>query len=130
MRKISLSRVFLTPYALRTVSSPLIMVKRGFSVWSNVTLGPDDPILGVTQAFNKDTSPNKMNLGVGAYRDDNNKPFVLPTVGKVMVFLALVETLFAVGRWWPIRMINDVVVVRVTLQPNTHSLLHRRRLSF
>jgi len=43
---------------------------------------PDDPILGVTQAFNKDTSPNKMNLGVGAYRDDSNKPFVLPTVRK------------------------------------------------
>lgn|ERR1711974_31107 len=42
--------------------------------------GPPDPILGVTQAFLKDTSPDKINLGVGAYRDDNNKPHVLPVV--------------------------------------------------
>lgn len=42
-----------------------------------------DPILGVTEAFKKDTSPNKMNLGVGAYRDDNGKPFVLECVRKV-----------------------------------------------
>jgi aspartate aminotransferase len=45
-----------------------------------VPKGPEDPILGVTLAFNKDTSPKKMNLGVGAYRDDNNKPYILPTV--------------------------------------------------
>ena len=52
--------------------------KRQF--WSKVPLGPDDPILGVTIAFNKDTSPKKINLGVGAYRDDNGKPFVLECV--------------------------------------------------
>ena len=33
-------------------------------------MGPPDAILGVTEAFKKDTNPNKMNLGVGAYRDD------------------------------------------------------------
>jgi len=59
---------------------------RGYStdgVWWHVPKGPEDPILGVTLAFNKDTSPNKMNLGVGAYRDDNGKPYILPTVRKV-----------------------------------------------
>ena len=30
-----------------------------------------------------DTFPDKVNLGVGAYRDDNNKPWVLPVVKKV-----------------------------------------------
>ncbi|KAA0189371.1 hypothetical protein HAZT_HAZT008646 [Hyalella azteca] len=45
-------------------------------------MGPPDAILGVTEAFKKDTNPNKINLGVGAYRDDNNKPFVLPSVRK------------------------------------------------
>lgn len=45
-------------------------------------MGPPDAILGVSEAFKKDTSPNKINLGVGAYRDDNNKPFVLPSVRK------------------------------------------------
>ncbi|KAJ1678245.1 aspartate transaminase aat1, partial [Spiromyces aspiralis] len=41
---------------------------------------PPDPILGVTEAFKKDSDPNKINLGVGAYRDDSGKPYVLPSV--------------------------------------------------
>jgi len=54
--------------------------KRSNSVWSKVQMGPEDPILGVSVAFNKDTDTRKINLGVGAYRDDNGKPFVLPSV--------------------------------------------------
>lgn len=46
-------------------------------------MGPPDPILGVTEAFKRDTNPKKMNLGVGAYRDDQGKPFVLKSVRKV-----------------------------------------------
>ena len=48
-------------------------------------LGPPDAILGITEAFKKCDNPNKINLGVGAYRDDNGKPFVLPTVKEVCV---------------------------------------------
>lgn len=43
-------------------------------------MGPPDPILGISEAFKRDTDPRKVNLGVGAYRDDNNKPWVLPSV--------------------------------------------------
>ena len=46
-------------------------------------MGPPDPILGVSEAFKKDSNPKKMNLGVGAYRDDQGKPFVLSCVRKV-----------------------------------------------
>lgn len=46
-------------------------------------MGPPDPILGVTEAYKKDANPKKINLGVGAYRDDNGKPFVLPSVKQV-----------------------------------------------
>jgi hypothetical protein len=53
------------------------------SWWTNVELGPPDAILGVTEAFKKDTNPQKINLGVGAYRDDSGKPYVLPSVKKV-----------------------------------------------
>ena len=38
--------------------------------WSQVEMGPPDAILGVTEAFKADKNPNKINLGVGAYRDD------------------------------------------------------------
>ncbi|KAF2359213.1 Aminotransferase class I/classII [Trinorchestia longiramus] len=58
------------------------------SVWSNVEMGPPDAILGVTEAFKKDSNPNKINLGVGAYRDDNNKPFVLPSVRKAEAIIS------------------------------------------
>ena len=53
------------------------------NVWSGLKLGPPDPILGVTQAFLADKNPKKINLGVGAYRDDNGKPFVLNCVKEV-----------------------------------------------
>ena len=43
-------------------------------------MGPPDAILGVTEAFKRDTNPKKVNLGVGAYRDDQGKPYVLPSV--------------------------------------------------
>lgn len=48
-------------------------------------MGPPDPILGVSEAFKKDSNPKKMNLGVGAYRDDQGKPFVLSCVRKVQL---------------------------------------------
>ena len=44
--------------------------------------GPVDPILGISEAFKKDKNPRKVNLGVGAYRDDNGKPVILPSVAK------------------------------------------------
>eukprot|EP01088_Endostelium_zonatum_P008609 TRINITY_DN21762_c0_g1_i1.p1 TRINITY_DN21762_c0_g1~~TRINITY_DN21762_c0_g1_i1.p1 ORF type:complete len:432 (+),score=103.40 TRINITY_DN21762_c0_g1_i1:65-1360(+) len=56
------------------------VAKRSASHWANVEVGPEDPILGITVAFNNDTDPRKINLGVGAYRDDNGKPFVLDSV--------------------------------------------------
>ncbi|CAH0557881.1 unnamed protein product [Brassicogethes aeneus] len=55
---------------------------RAMSWWSQVAMGPPDAILGVTEAFKSDTNPKKINLGVGAYRDDDGKPFVLPSVKK------------------------------------------------
>ena len=50
------------------------------SVWSELTPAPADPILGLNDAFKKDQTPNKVLLGMGAYRDDDNKPYVLPCV--------------------------------------------------
>ncbi len=50
------------------------------SVWKDVTQGPADPILGVGVNFLASKSPKKINLGVGAYRDNDNKPWRLPSV--------------------------------------------------
>ena len=43
------------------------------SMFSAVELAPRDPILGINDAFAADTNPNKVNLGVGVYYDDNGK---------------------------------------------------------
>eukprot|EP00300_Choanocystis_sp_HF-7_P037252 c5329_g1_i2.p1 GENE.c5329_g1_i2~~c5329_g1_i2.p1 ORF type:complete len:412 (+),score=99.62 c5329_g1_i2:1-1236(+) len=48
--------------------------------FKHVPLQPPDPIFGITNAHNADPNPNKVNLGVGAYRDDEGKPWVLPVV--------------------------------------------------
>ncbi|PPQ64422.1 hypothetical protein CVT26_002129 [Gymnopilus dilepis] len=55
---------------------------RAVSTWSAVPAGPPDPILGVTEAFKADKDPRKINLGVGAYRDEQGKPYILPSVKK------------------------------------------------
>jgi aspartate/tyrosine/aromatic aminotransferase len=42
-----------------------------------------DPILGTAIAYKADTDKNKINLGIGAYRDDNGNPYVFEVVRKV-----------------------------------------------
>ncbi|HAA76253.1 TPA: aromatic amino acid aminotransferase [Candidatus Latescibacteria bacterium] len=41
---------------------------------------PPDPILGLTTAFNADPNPNKINLGVGVYKDDDGNTPVFKSV--------------------------------------------------
>jgi aromatic-amino-acid transaminase len=47
-----------------------------------VEMAPSDPILGVTETYNADPNPNKVNLGVGVYYDDNGKVPVLECVRR------------------------------------------------
>jgi len=50
------------------------------SLFSDVAAAPADPILGLTEKFNADTDPNKVNLGVGVYQDASGK---LPLLAAV-----------------------------------------------
>ena len=70
-------------FAARSLAARQPMVTRSVSAWATVPAGPPDAILGVTEAFKADTDPKKINLGVGAYRDAQGKPYVLPSVRKV-----------------------------------------------
>ncbi|MDQ2963908.1 MAG: aspartate/tyrosine/aromatic aminotransferase [Pseudomonadota bacterium] len=49
---------------------------------SAVEMAPRDPILGVSEAFHADPNPNKVNLGVGVYYDDNGKVPLLECVQR------------------------------------------------
>lgn len=50
--------------------------------WKDVPLGPPDVILGIFEAFKEDTNPYKIDLTVGAYRDNLGKPYVLRSILK------------------------------------------------
>lgn len=50
---------------------------------ANVAAAPEDPLFGLMKAFREDPSEKKVDLGIGAYRDNNAKPWILPVVKKV-----------------------------------------------
>lgn len=52
------------------------------SVWEKLEPAPSDPVFGLIHFFLQDSNPKKVLLGVGAYRDDNGKPYVLDCVRK------------------------------------------------
>jgi aromatic-amino-acid transaminase len=52
------------------------------SLLSAIQMAPRDPILGLTEAFNVDRNPKKVNLGVGVYYDDDGKVPLLECVRR------------------------------------------------
>ena len=50
------------------------------SPWAGFAMAPLDPIVGLNESYNLDDFPQKVIVGVGAYRDDAGKPYVLPCV--------------------------------------------------
>ncbi len=52
------------------------------SLFSAVEMAPRDPILGLNEQYAADTNPNKVNLGVGVYFDDNGKLPLLQCVQR------------------------------------------------
>jgi len=66
-------------FPIRSLTSKIVFT----NVFAKVPMAPPDPIIGVNQAFLSDPDNRKVNLGVGAYRDDNNKPYIFKVVKKV-----------------------------------------------
>lgn len=58
------------------------------TVFSHLELASHDPILGVTEAYNADPNPRKVNLGVGVYTDDEGRVPVLECVRRAEQQLA------------------------------------------
>ena len=50
------------------------------SLFTAIEMAPRDPILGITEGFNADKNPAKVNLGVGVYCDDAGKVPLLQCV--------------------------------------------------
>jgi len=65
---------------IHTSSSRPINNQLQMSYLDEVPLGPPDAILGIAAEFRASTNPQKVNVCVGAYRDENGQPWVLPSV--------------------------------------------------
>ncbi|KAF8774442.1 Aspartate aminotransferase like protein [Argiope bruennichi] len=49
---------------------------------------PTIEVFALRNAFDKDSFPDKVDLGIGAYRTDEGQPWVLPVVRKIEQVLA------------------------------------------
>ncbi len=49
-------------------------------MWKKIEPAPADAILGLTEAFKKETNPKKVNLGVGVYKDDQGTTPILKCI--------------------------------------------------
>ncbi|EEC43248.1 aspartate aminotransferase [Phaeodactylum tricornutum CCAP 1055/1] len=74
-----ISQSFLRPTA-RCVSASSRVRFMSASPWADYEMAPFDPIIGLNEEYSKDDFPQKVIVGVGAYRDGNGKPYVLPCV--------------------------------------------------
>ncbi|NLX07159.1 MAG: aspartate/tyrosine/aromatic aminotransferase [Phycisphaerae bacterium] len=57
-------------------------------MFEKLEMAPPDPILGLTEAFNKDPNPDKINLGVGVYQDATGKTPVFSAVARAEKVMA------------------------------------------
>ena len=51
-------------------------------MFEKLEMAPADPILGLTEAYNNDPNPNKINLGVGVYKDETGVTPIMTAVAK------------------------------------------------
>jgi len=63
------------------------------SVFANVQMAPPIEVFALSKLYNECTNENKVNLGVGAYRTDEGKPWVLPVVSDAEKSMAEDKTL-------------------------------------
>ena len=58
------------------------------SMFDCATSAPPIEVFQLGREFQADTAPEKVSLGVGAYRTDEGKPWILPCVKKAEAVLA------------------------------------------
>ncbi|KAG0665790.1 aspartate transaminase aat1 [Maudiozyma exigua] len=78
-------RIFSHPFNFPVVRRQLyrnIKTSKPLSLLNQIELAPPDKILGLTETFNNDQNPNKVNLTVGIYKDNFGKVTTFPSISK------------------------------------------------
>ena len=52
------------------------------TIWEQHAAAPPDPVFGLIHGFLADKNPDKVLLGVGIYKGEDGKPYILNTVKK------------------------------------------------
>lgn len=66
-------------------ASPAVVAPKNASTGFVIQQAPADPLFGLMAKCKADSFENKVDLGVGAYRDNEGKPWILPVVRKVCI---------------------------------------------
>ncbi|CAG5136685.1 unnamed protein product, partial [Candidula unifasciata] len=96
------------------------------SVFKNVESAAPIEVFQLTKLFTDCQSPNKVNLGVGAYRDEDGKPWVLPVVRAAELQMANDKTLN--HEYLPVAGLPDfrVAANRLMLGPDHKAIVENR----
>lgn len=72
----------------RLLSSNATAASGGASKFDHIELAPPDEIFNTAARYKADSNEKKVDLGIGAYRDNNGKPLVLNVVRKAEDIIA------------------------------------------
>ena len=97
-------------------------------LFAAIEMAPRDPILGITEAFNADQHPEKTNLGVGVYYDDNGK---VPLLGCVQKAESLIMEKLAPRTYLPIEGLAayDKAVQELVFGANSEVVTSKRAIT-
>lgn len=79
----SINNKYIVASSIRSFSN----LNNHINAWNQIPLAPPDKILGISEAYVKDVNSKKINLGVGAYRSNEGKPIIFPSVKKAETIL-------------------------------------------
>ncbi|MEY4467153.1 MAG: hypothetical protein RIR21_946 [Pseudomonadota bacterium] len=121
--------------AFRTWESPFLIfdvstmtAPHSAPLFAAIEMAPRDPILGITEAFNADQHPEKTNLGVGVYYDDNGK---VPLLGCVQKAESLLMEKLAPRTYLPIEGLAayDKAVQELVFGANSEVVTSKRAIT-
>jgi aspartate aminotransferase/aromatic-amino-acid transaminase len=94
-------------------------------MFEQLDMAPPDAILGLTEAFKKDSNPDKINLGVGVYKDAQDRTPILESVKRAEERLLKTETSKS---YLPIPGSPEYgALVRELLFGKDHEIIHNKR---
>ena len=121
--------------AFRTWESPFLIfdvstmtAPHSAPLFAAIEMAPRDPILGISEAFNADQHPEKSNLGVGVYYDDNGK---VPLLGCVQKAESLLMEKLAPRTYLPIEGLAayDKAVQELVFGANSEVVTSKRAIT-